>query len=208
MGAAFLQGFGVGAGLIAAIGAQNVFVLAQGVRKNHHLVVALICIGCDAVLISAGVGGLGGIVAASSWLTLWMTRLGAAFLAIYGLFALCSAVRGGGLSVDDRPPLSRKAAVGATLAVTLLNPHVYLDTVVLLGSVSSGLRGSGRWLFWGGAVCASVLWFLSLSLGGRLLAPIFRSRRAWRVLDILVCGVMWTIAWSLLSSGGGMWQHR
>ena len=204
MGAQFLQGFGIGAGLIAAIGAQNGFVLAQGVRKNHHFVVALICIGCDAVLISAGIGGLGGIVAANAWWTVWMTRLGAAFLAAYGFFALRSAVRGGGLPVDDRPPLSLKAAVGATLAVTLLNPHVYLDTVVLLGSVSSGLRGSGRWLFWGGAVCASALWFLGLSLGGQLLAPIFRNQRAWRVLDALVCAVMWTIAWSLLSSEGGV----
>lgn len=205
MGVQFLQGFGIGAGLIAAIGAQNGFVLAQGVRKNHHFVVALICIGCDAVLISAGVGGLGGIVAANSGWTVWMTRLGAAFLAAYGFFALRSAVRGGGLAVDDRPPLSLKATVGATLAVTLLNPHVYLDTVVLLGSVSSGLHGSGRWLFWGGAVCASALWFLGLSLGGQLLAPIFRKKCAWRVLDTLVCAVMWTIAWSLLSSGGGVW---
>jgi len=199
MGTAFLQGLGVGAGLIAAIGAQNAFVLAQGVRKNHHLVIALICIGCDVVLISAGVGGFGRLVAVSPGLTLWMTRLGAAFLACYGCVSLRSAVQGGCLATSEQAPLSRKAAVGTALAVTLLNPHVYLDTVVLLGSVSSGLHGTPRWFFWGGAVCASILWFLSLSLGGQMLAPLFRNPRAWRVLDALVCVVMWTIAWSLLS---------
>lgn len=204
MGTPFLQGLGGGAGLIAAIGAQNAFVLAQGIRKNHHLVIALICIGCDVVLISAGVGGFGRLVAVSPGLTLWMTRLGVAFLAVYGFLSLRSALQGAGLAVSQQPPLSRKAAVCTTLAVTLLNPHVYLDTVVLLGSVSSGLHEASRWFFWSGAVCASALWFLSLSLGGQMLAPLFTNPRSWRVLDTLVCAVMWSIAWSLWRSTGGL----
>jgi L-lysine exporter family protein LysE/ArgO len=192
-------GFATGMGLIAAIGAQNGFVLAQGIRRNHHLLIALVCIGCDAVLITAGVGGMGRCIAGEPVLTRWMTWAGAAFLVLYGMRLLWSAVRGGVLSATKGSLLSRKEAVTTTLAITLLNPHVYLDTVVLLGALSSGLIGNNRWWFAVGAVFASTLWFLGLALGGRMLAPLCSRPGAWRIIDILVGTTMWWVAWSLVS---------
>ena len=197
----FLQGFGVGAGLIAALGAQNAFVLVQGIRQNYHGVVALICICCDVVLISAGTGGVGALVASQGAVAQWMAWIGAGFLFAYGAGSFRSALRGNGLILREQQRLSRKEAVITTLAVTLLNPHVYLDTVLLLGGISSQFKGWGRLAFAAGAACASVVWFSCLSLGGRLLAPFFRDPRSWRMLDILMGITMWTIAGSLLVSG-------
>jgi len=191
--AAFSQGFGVGGGLIVAIGAQNAFVLSQSVRRNHAFAVALLCSLCDALLIGAGVAGLGAAVAASPALGRIAAWGGAAFLFWYGLGALRSLLRGGQLDPAAQPPASLRATLAATLAVTLLNPHVYLDTVVLLGSLSGQFPGSGRYLFGAGAACASLVWFLALGLGGRLLAPAFTRPAAWRVLDALVCATMWAI---------------
>lgn len=196
----FLQGLGTGAGLIIAIGAQNAFVLAQGIRRQYHLAIALLCIGIDAILITIGVGGFGRAVAANPIVMTWGTGLGAVFLGAYGFFALCSAFRGGTLAGGKAVISSRKAALSTTLAVSLLNPHVYLDTVVLLGSVSSRFTGGACVAFWAGAVSASTLWFFTLSLGGQLLAPYFTKTKAWRVLDCLVCGIMWTIALTMLRS--------
>ena len=196
----FLQGLGTGAGLIIAIGAQNAFVLAQGIRRNHHLAIALLCIGIDLILITIGVGGFGRVMATNPTILTWGTGLGAAFLGIYGLGALRSAFRGETLAGNKTAAGSRKAALSTALAVSLLNPHVYLDTVFLLGSVSSRFMGAAAVAFWAGAVCASTLWFLSLSLGGQLLAPLFTTAKAWRILDCLVCVVMWMIALTMLRS--------
>ena len=195
---AFLKGFGVGAGLIIAIGAQNAFVLSQGVRRSYPLLIALICWFCDCVLITAGVAGLGKIISTHpGWmrLTAWG---GAAFLIVYGFRSLRSALAGGHLETNGGSLATTREAVLTTLAVTLLNPHVYLDTVVLLGSLSGQFVGTGRYAFAAGAIFASLAWFLSLSLGARLLAPLFRKRIAWRILDSLVCLTMWGIAVSLL----------
>ncbi|SHO46679.1 LysE/ArgO family amino acid transporter [Desulfopila aestuarii] len=199
--APFIQGFGAGGGLIVAIGAQNAFVLSQGVRGNHHVIIALICILCDAIFITAGVAGIGGTVSADPALAQWVTWGGAGFLFVYGCGSLRSAVRGGSLETNDRTVLSLNAAVMTTLAVTLLNPHFYLDTVVLLGSISSRFDGENRLLFWAGSVSASTLWFICLSLGGQMLAPVFRKPISWRILDTLVWATMWTIAASLLMPG-------
>jgi len=201
--ASFLQGFGIGGGLIVAIGAQNAFVLSQGVRRNHHLVIAAICIICDAIFITAGVAGFGSVIAASTTLSHWVAWGGAGFLFVYGLGSLRSALKGGRLDTNDQAVRSLRAAIIATLAVTLLNPHFYLDTVVLLGSVSSQFQGDHRLYFWTGAVSASTLWFISLSLGGQMLAPLFRKQISWRILDTLVCATMWTIAGSLVMHGIG-----
>jgi len=190
----FAQGFGMGGGLIVAIGAQNAFVLSHAVRKNYILIIPLICIVCDGLLIAVGVSGVGTAVASSPGLTRLATWGGAAFLLWYGARAFKSALQGGKLEADKEVAPTLKAAVLATLAVTLLNPHVYLDTVVLLGSVSGQYNQAGRIFFGVGAVTASVLWFFSLSFGGRMLAPLFRRPIAWRILDGLVCAVMWTIA--------------
>jgi L-lysine exporter family protein LysE/ArgO len=197
----FIQGFGASGGLIVAIGAQNAFVLSQGVRCNHHVVIALICIFCDAVFITAGIAGIGGTVSADPSLSRWVIRGGAGYLFIYGCGSLRSAIRGGSLETSDRAVLSLGAAILTTLAVTLLNPHFYLDTVVLLGGISSRFHGENRLLFWAGAVSASTLWFICLSLGGQLLAPVFRKEIAWRILDTFVWATMWIIAASLIMQG-------
>lgn len=199
--APFIQGFGTGGGLIVAIGAQNAFVLSQGVRKNHHLIIALICIICDAIFIFAGVAGFGGVVSSNPTLTRWVTWGGVAFLFFYGLRSLRSALQGGSIDTNDMAVRTLKAAIITTLAVTLLNPHFYLDTVILLGGVSSQFQGQSRLYFMMGAICASTLWFISLSLGGQLLAPMFKKQISWRILDSLVCATMWTIAASLTIHG-------
>ena len=196
--APFIQGFATGGGLIVAIGAQNAFVLSQGVRRNHHLTIALVCIICDALLISAGVAGFGTAVSTNPILSQVVTWAGAGFLFFYGLRSMRSALHGGRLETSDQMVKTLKAAIITTLAVTLLNPHVYLDTVFLLGSVSSQLHGQSRLFFWVGAVSASTLWFISLSLGGQMLAPLFRKRISWRILDSLVCATMWIMAVSLI----------
>lgn len=198
--APFIQGFGTSAGLIVAIGAQNAFVLSQSVRGNHHVVIALICIICDAVFITVGVAGVGATVSANPGLSRWVTWGGAGFLVIYGYRSLRSAIGGGSLQISEQTDQPLRSVILTTLAVTLLNPHFYLDTVVLLGGISSQLHGEMRLIFWFGAVSASTLWFLCLSLGGGLLAPVFRTQLAWRILDMLICAIMWIIAASLIIS--------
>ncbi len=194
----FIQGFGASGGLIVAIGAQNAFVLSQSVRGNHHIVIALLCIFCDAVFISAGIAGVGVSVSANPSLAQWITWGGAGFLFVYGCRALRSAVQGGSLDAKDTATRSLGAAILTTLAVTLLNPHFYLDTVILLGGISSRFHGDNRLIFWAGAVSASTVWFTCLSLGGKLLAPIFKKQIAWRILDTAVWATMWIIAVSLI----------
>ena len=142
----FIQGFGTGGGLIVAIGAQNAFVLSQGVRRNHHITIALICIVCDAIFISAGVAGFGTAVSTNPVLSQLVTWGGAGFLFFYGMRSLRSALRGGGMDINDRRAMTLRSAIIATLAVTLLNPHFYLDTVILLGSVSSQFQGESRYI--------------------------------------------------------------
>ncbi|MEZ7198469.1 LysE/ArgO family amino acid transporter [Pseudodesulfovibrio karagichevae] len=194
----FIQGYAMGGGLIVAIGAQNAFVLTQGVRRNHHLAVAALCILCDGLLIGLGVTGVGTVVASNPTLGLAAAWGGAAFLAWYGLGALRSALRGGSMEARQEVEQGLRRTLALTLAVTLLNPHVYLDTVVLMGSVSGQYQDTARYVFGLGAFAASFTWFLCLSLGGQVLAPLFSRDLTWRVLDGAVCLTMWTIAASLL----------
>ena len=194
----FFQGFGTGGGLIVAIGAQNAFVLSQSIRKNHQMLIALICIFCDVLFISLGIAGLGSTVAQNPILAKWVSLGGAMFLFYYGWNALKSAIRGGRLDAEERESQSIGVVILATFGVTLLNPHFYLDTVILLGSISSSFQDQERLFFWGGAVTASSLWFISLSLGGRILAPIFQKELAWKILDSIIWITMWSIAASLL----------
>ncbi|THB64725.1 MAG: amino acid transporter [Desulfovibrio sp.] len=190
----YLQGMGIGAGQIIAIGAQNAFVLSQSIRRNHHLTVCLVCTLCDAALITLGVLGAGSLVASNPALLRPAALAGALFLAWYGLTALRSAVQGGALRTEETGAKSVRSMVLLTLTITLLNPHVYLDTVVMLGSISGQYPGMERYLFGLGAVTASVIWFFTLGFGGRALAPLFRKPVTWRVLDGLVCVTMWGIA--------------
>nr|NJM03834.1 amino acid transporter [Desulfobacula sp.] len=195
---AFLKGFGAGSGLIIAIGAQNAFVLSQGIKKNHYIVIPLICAVCDALLITLGVTGLGLFLASSRTLSLVAGMGGAIFLFFYGLRSFKSALAGGSLCSGENAGTSLKTAALTTLAVTLLNPHVYLDTVVLLGSLSSQFHPPGHLYFGAGAVMASFSWFFALGVGGRLLAPVFARECSWRVLNSLVGITMWVIAGSVL----------
>jgi L-lysine exporter family protein LysE/ArgO len=198
-----LKGFGLGAGLIIAIGAQNAYVLRQGIRREHILLISTICFMCDATLISIGAAGFGYLVSSVPSLDRIAAWGGAAFLAAYGVRAFYSALRPGSLDAgpDGREAQragSAWAAAGVTLALSLLNPHVYLDTVVLLGSIAGQFQGVQRMWFAVGAVIASAVWFYGLGLGARWLAPLFRKPVAWRVLDLLIGCVMWAIAVSLV----------
>ncbi|MGL1863516.1 MAG: LysE/ArgO family amino acid transporter [Pseudodesulfovibrio sp.] len=196
----FIQGFGMGGGLIVAIGAQNAFVLTQGVRRNHHMAVAALCIVCDAILIGFGVTGVGSMVASNPTLGAIAAWGGAAFLSWYGLMAFLAALRGGALQEEEETGKTLKHTLMLTLGVTLLNPHVYLDTIVLMGSVSGQFAAPERYIFGMGAVVASTLWFITLTLGGQMLAPVFKRDITWRFLDGAVCLTMWTIAASLIHS--------
>lgn len=188
----------MGGGLIVAIGAQNAFVLTQGVRRNHHLAVAALCILCDGILIALGVTGVGTMVASNPTLATGAALGGAAFLSWYGFNSFLSAIKGGSLEEGDETGKTLRHTLMLTLAVTLLNPHVYLDTVVLMGSVSGQFMAPERYFFGLGAFTASTLWFFLLSLGGQMLAPAFKREITWRFLDGFVCLTMWTIAGSLI----------
>lgn len=193
----FIPGFALGLSLILAIGAQNAFVLRQGLRRQHVFAVSLTCALSDAILIAAGVAGFGWLVEAAPWITPVFTYGGAAFLCVYGALAMRSAIRGGeALTSEGQGTPALSAALATCLALTWLNPHVYLDTVVLLGSVASGYEP--RWIFGAGAVTASFVFFFSLGYGARLLSPLFARPGAWRVLDVIVALVMWALALMLV----------
>lgn len=195
---AFLSGFLLGGSLIVAIGAQNAFILRQGLLRSHVFVLCLVCALSDAVLIAAGVAGLGALVAAAPRLLAVVTVGGALFLFAYALFALRRALRPQALAAARSGQGGLKAALGACLAFTFLNPHVYLDTVLLVGSISATHEGAARAAFGAGAAAASFVWFFGLGYGARLLQPLFARPAAWRVLDLLIAAVMATIGASLL----------
>lgn len=210
-----LAGFGLGLSLIVAIGAQNVFVLRQGIRKEHVWLVVAICAISDAVLIAAGVAGAGAAIAAVPWLVTAVRWAGALFLLGYAVLAARRAWK----PAHDGAQLEGEPRVGATgttstsasaplppatttalrttaltaLALTWLNPHVYLDTVLLVGSVAA-THGDDRWIFGAGAIIGSLVWFTALGFGARLLAPLLSRPVAWRVLDGLIAVVMLVIA--------------
>lgn len=193
-----LAGLGLGLSLIVAIGSQNAFVLRQGLLGQHVLPVVAVCAASDAVLITAGTYGAGALLDRVSWLELVMRLLGAAFLLGYGALAARRALRPAALTAatDDGGGLG--AALLTTLALTWLNPHVYLDTVVLLGAVANGYDEL-RWWFAAGAVLAGLVWFTGLGFGARLLRPLFARPSAWRVLDAVIAVVITALAVSLLA---------
>lgn len=214
-------GLGLGLSLIVAIGAQNVFVLRQGIRREHVLPVVVICALSDALLIAAGVAGLGFVISAAPWLVVVARWAGALFLLAYGILAARRAWLGGeelrvdsadaeaaasapaapGVATATRPRATTRTALGpviaTVLALTWLNPHVYLDTVLMLGSIAA-THGDERWLFAAGAIAASILWFTALGFGARYLGRWLRTERSWRILDALIAVVMITLAVSLV----------
>lgn len=221
---AILAGLGLGLSLIIAIGAQNVFVLRQGIRREHIVAVVIICAVSDAVLIAAGIAGLGALLEVVPWLIDVVRWAGAVFLVGYGMLAARRAWRPpGALTIDSAPPQpanstshagagdGRPATMVASptrlrgvlltaLALTWLNPHVYLDTVFLLGSIASTWEDQ-RWLFGAGAMLGSVLWFTALGFGARYLGRWLSTPRAWRWLDAGIAVVMVALAVSLV------WPH-
>ena len=195
--ASFIPGFLLSLSLILAIGAQNAFVLRQGLRRAHVLPVVLTCAASDAVLIVAGVAGFGALAEAVPWFEPLMRYGGAAFLLWYGWMNARSAWRGGqALRMGGDEEQSLRAAILTVLALTWLNPHVYLDTVVLIGSISA--QYPDRLAFGIGATLASFVFFFSLGYGARALAPLFARPRAWQVLDAIIALTMWAIAFKLL----------
>lgn len=190
----FVTGFAIGGSLIIAIGAQNAFVLRQGIKREHVFAVALFCAVADAALIALGVAGLGVLIEAVPGLLLGITLFGIAFLVWYGIKALQRAFAPAAMQVGDGGPLTLKAALGACAAFTLLNPHVYLDTVILVGSLAAPFSGDARWAYGIGAASASFVWFFSLAYGARLLTPLFENPRAWRILDLCIALIMFLIA--------------
>lgn len=194
---AMFAGFVTGLSLIVAIGAQNAFVLRQGLKRAHVLAVALTCALSDAILICVGVFASAKVTAAFPLALPVMQWGGVAFLTVYGARAARSAYRGGGhLDPADGKTQSLAAALATCLALTWLNPHVYLDTVVLVGAISTDF-GPDRGDFAAGAVTASFVFFFSLAYGARLLAPVFAREVSWRVLDGVIAVVMWSIAFKL-----------
>ncbi|GGL61174.1 LysE/ArgO family amino acid transporter [Streptomyces violaceoruber] len=192
-------GFGTGLSLIVAIGAQNAFVLRQGVRRDAVLAVVGICALSDAVLIALGVGGVGAVVVAWPGALTAVGWIGGAFLLCYGALAARRVFRpSGALRADGAAAGSRRRAVLTCLALTWLNPHVYLDTVFLLGSVAAD-RGPLRWTFGLGAAAASLVWFAALGFGARYLGRFLSRPAAWRVLDGLVAATMIVLGVSLVA---------
>lgn len=198
----FITGFLIAISLIMAIGAQNAFVLGQSLKREHHLSVALVCMSCDAILILAGIFGLASLMQQHP-VILEATRWGGIlFLLGYATLALLRACKPRALQAEAPVGRSWRQVMLATLAVTLLNPHVYLDTMVLIGTV--GAQQSQPGLFALGAVSASATWFTALALGGSLLAPWLNKPGTWRAIDLVVAAMMLAVAWGLFSGGSGL----
>ena len=200
LAAPFLTGFTLSLSLIVAIGAQNAFVLRQGLRREHVGAVVAVCALLDVALMAAGVFGLGALVQSSPRALTVIAWAGAAVLVVYGLQALMRALVPGQLLASEAGAgVPRAQAVRQVLLISLLNPHVYLDTVVLVGAVGAGQPAPLRPVFLAGAGLASTLWFVALGYGARLLTPLFARPAAWRVLDLGVAALMFGIAWGLLA---------
>ncbi|MBI0029640.1 amino acid transporter [Gilliamella sp. B14384G15] len=196
-----LRGALISASLIIAIGAQNLFVLKQGLLRNHIFYVSGICFICDFVLMSIGILGVGTFISTNPLITNILAILGALFLLWYGFKAFKSAIKGTSsmqVQSQNSNDNSLVKVILATLAITLLNPHVYLDTVVIVGGIAGTLSSEQKIAFLIGAVCVSFIWFFSIGYGARLLTPLFKQKRMWVILDCLVGLVMFYIAYRLI----------
>lgn len=196
----FFKGIGIGAGLIIAIGAQNAFILKNAIIRKHVFTMAIMCSVIDAVMIYLGVSGAGHFISNNNYLLNIAKYGGAAFLFYYGARSFYSALylkhSIDDENVNDAGSLNR--TIVTLLALSFLNPHLYLDTVVLLGSIGAQISENLRIYFTLGAICASFLWFFSLSYGARYLSPLFQKPVSWKILDGIIGVIMWSIAASLL----------
>jgi L-lysine exporter family protein LysE/ArgO len=195
----FITGFAMSAALIMAIGSQNLFVLRQGLKREHVGPIVLFCGCADAILILAGVGGVGVILAALPQLTLALTVGGALFLSWYGFKAFQRMMSPEVMSVSAQGGVTLGRAMAATAGFTFLNPHVYLDTVLLMGAAGSAHAPALRPVFVAGAATASIAWFAALGYGARILTPLFSRPTSWRILDAIVGVTMFALAASLVA---------
>ncbi len=193
-----VAGFATGFSLILAIGAQNAFVLRQGLVGRHVFWVCLACALSDTVLIAAGVAGMGALVAELPTLERTIRWAGAAFLIVYGALRLRAAMRPQRLTAASDAARSLGSAIGTVMALTWLNPHVYIDTVALIGALSTAYEGADLIAYGAGASLASFVFFFAVGYGARLLAPVFARPEAWQILDIGIAIIMWTIAAGLV----------
>ncbi|QCO87123.1 amino acid transporter [Vibrio neocaledonicus] len=196
-----LQGFGLGASMIIPIGAQNAYVLNQGIKRNHHLTTATICSVLDMVFISLGIFGGGAILSQNEILLTSVTLGGIAFLSFYGLLSLKSAFKPESESESKGEIVARgrRTVILGALAVTVLNPHLYLDTVVILGSIGGQFEGHDRIAFALGTIMASFVWFYTLSIGAAKLGPTLSQPKVKKTIDIAIAMMMFTIAYILAS---------
>lgn len=194
-----LKGFSASGSLIIAIGAQNAFVIRQGLKRQHLLLTALACSLIDAFLIFLGVAGFGHFISLYPFFLVLMKGLAIIFLFCYGIISFRSAFKNSSLrcSIEERES-SKKKTLFSLLALSFLNPHVYLDTVILLGSIASQHPSHERLYFAFGAISASFAWFFTLTFGARILAPLLQKENSWRVIDCIVAFTMWMIAFTLL----------
>ena len=193
---ALIPGFLTGLSLIIAIGAQNAFVIKQGLLRQHVLLIVLICATSDAILIFLGTGGLGALVQSNQGLLEVVRWFGVAYLTWFGIKSVKSAFSNQSLSASESPPVSAIKVATTALALTWLNPHVYLDTVILLGSVANQFEAD-RWYFAIGASVASVLWFTTIGFGARAASKYMSRPIFWKILDSLIAIVMFSIAITL-----------
>ena len=194
---AITTGFASGLALIIAIGAQNAFVLRQGLRRQNIFAVVLFCAVADAILIGAGILGLGAVIESVPWLLVVLRFGGAAYLVWFGISSIRRAISPSVLEASGQAKSNLAKAIGTAAALTFLNPHVYIDTVILLGSIGNQFVND-RWWFWLGASIGSFVWFFGLGYFARLLAPFTSSLKFWRILDSLIAVVMFFIAGYLL----------
>ena len=197
---AAIAGFLLGGGLIVAIGAQNAYILRMGLMRAHVGVLCFVCALSDAMLITLGVAGVGTFVASNEALLTIIRYAGAAFLIGYAIMALRRALQAEAMDVSKAPAPPLAQALATVLALTFLNPHVYLDTFLLVGGLSARYPTDERWLFGAGAVAASFAWFFSLGYGARWLTPIFARPAAWRWLDLGIAAIMAWLAFGLLAA--------
>lgn len=193
---AFVPGFVAGISLIAAIGAQNAYIIRQGLTRQYTLMIVLFCAGADALLITLGVAGLGALVTQLPWLLEIIRWFGVAFIGWFGIKSLIAATKNDYLQPAEATSQSRGKVLATLFALTFLNPHVYLDTLLFLGSLSTTF-GNNRWYFAFGAMAASVVWFFVLGFGAKAAARFTSRPMFWRVLDILIGTVMLALALSL-----------
>ncbi len=195
---AFVSGFLISISLILALGPQNVFVMRQGLLRSHVFAACLVCSISDALLIGAGVLGVGLFISEMEELAIWLSIGASIFLIFYGCLRIKSALNPKGLEVGDNESQDLWPTILAGLAFTYLNPHVYVDTLFLIGGASSSYVGDEKLMFGVGAATASFVFFFSLGYGAKRLSPILNNPESWKIIDLFIAGVMFTVAGILM----------